>query len=297
MEILEADVIAYLKALLENCANYTISPQENIAIHEHGLENFIFDRITSPQFRKWTIPKPLEQGIKEKIRLSVVSSRPISIILPFGGYKLWHYPLYSEVSWSEYFAIAFYARYLAPISASYPPGVDFNFLTDDIIINSMDEVPKADVEKYFRSFHGLLTSFSSFFPANLRITIKKETSPVQTSAADSDNINDWYARLALRRGEETIMISCTPIPGAISLGSTHTSITMFWSGMGIIEQRPEGLVNRIVSKNIWEEIASLPHLEIIPNLIDLHNLSKILIYPEKFGIGKYHRRGDGAQRP
>lgn len=297
MEVVEADVIAYLKNLLENCANYSLSQQDNSFIHQHGLENFIFDCITSPRFKKWTIPKPLELKIREKVRLSVVSSRPINIILPFGGYKLWHHPLYSEVSWSEYFAIAYYARYLGPISASYHPGVQFNFITDDIIINSMDEVPKADVDKYFRSFHNLLISFTSFFPANLRITIKKETSKPQPSSVDSGNINDWYNRLALRRGEETIMLSCTPIPGAISLGSTHSSITMFWSGMGVIEQRPEGLVDRIVSKNIWEEISHLPHLEIIPNLTDLHNLSKILVYPEKFGLGKYHRQIATDHRP
>lgn len=283
MYIDESLILLHLKNLLEQCSVHELTQEENAFIQDRGLENFLYDCIVSPQFKKWNISPTVETRVKDAIHFNITSSQPLHFVLPFGGYKLWHDPVYCEVSWSEFFAVAFYTQYLAPMLASYLPGVVFSFITDDSIIDSMDEVPKSDIEKYFRSFNDLLSSFAGYFPENLKFSLSK------APMSNASGVNAWYSDLTKRRGENKILVSCTPIPEAISLGSTPNSITMFWSGMGVIEQRPEGLVNRIVSRSIWEEIAALPHTEITPNLVDLHNLTKIFVYPEKFGVGKYHR--------
>jgi hypothetical protein len=61
---------------------------------------------------------------------------------------------------------------------------------------------------------------------------------------------------------------------------------MFWSGMGVLETRTEGLVDRIVSPGIWSEIENLPHISLDSDLIPLHNFSSVKVFPEKFGVGK-----------
>jgi hypothetical protein len=149
----------------------------------------------------------------------------------------------------------------------------------------MSEVPKADIEKYFHSFYDLLSQFAKYSPPNLGFEVFKDSGT--PFLPNSTNINDWYTDLTKRRGENKILVSCTPIPESISLGSTPTSITMFWSGMGVLETRTEGLVDRIVSPGIWSEIENLPHISLDSDLIPLHNFSSVKVFPEKFGVGKY----------
>jgi len=161
----------YIRAELEHCAEYKLTAEDRVLLGKQGIEAFIYTKLTSKKFRKWAIDESSEQQAKRAIQLSISQSKPLQFRYPFGGYKLWRMPSSPEVDWAEFFAIAYYCRYLAPIVAAYKPGLEFLFASDDVIIERMDNVPVDDTNAYFNSFKKLLSEFQKHFPANFKMDI------------------------------------------------------------------------------------------------------------------------------
>lgn len=100
-------------------------------------------------------------------------------------------------------------------------------------------------------------------------------------------IHDAYCRLtklkSALRGLGKIVISTTPLTlpsTSIALGSTKNSITKFWTGTGVLEERPDGFRDRILSPQQLEQVKSMEARTIDVDLIPLKNFSKIMIFPE-----------------
>lgn len=161
----------YLQSELDNCARYTLSDEEKTQIEKNGLEDFIYSKLTSKKFRKWAVDESSELQAKRAIQLNVSRDQPLQFRYPFGGYKLWRMPGYPEVDWAEFFAIAYYCKYLAPIVAAYKPGLEFLFASDDMIIERMDNIPTEDTDAYFNSFKTLIGTFEKNLPSNFKLDI------------------------------------------------------------------------------------------------------------------------------
>lgn len=161
----------YLTSELEHCAQSALSYEDKELLQEQGLESFIYSKLTSKKFRKWAVDASSGQQVRRAIELNVSQNKPLQFRYPFGGYKLWRMPGSPEVDWAEFFAIAYYCRYLAPIAAAYKPGLELLFASDDVIIERMDNVPVADTEAYFKSFKLLAGQFQKYLPPNFKLDI------------------------------------------------------------------------------------------------------------------------------
>ena len=161
----------YIQAELQHCTDYVLTDDDKAVIDQRGIEAFIYAKLTSKKFRKWAVDESSEKQAKRAIEISVSARKPLQFRYPFGGYKLWRMPGAPEVDWAEFFSIAYYCKYLAPIAAAYEPGVAFVFASDDVIIERMDNVPVADTEAYFASFKALLVHFRQYFPTNFSMDI------------------------------------------------------------------------------------------------------------------------------
>jgi hypothetical protein len=161
----------YILSELQHCTDYVLTDDDKALVDKQGVENFIYAKLTSKKFRKWAVDESSEQQAKKAIQLNVAAGKPLQFRYPFGGYKLWRMPSSPEVDWAEFFAIAYYSKYLAPIAAAYKPGIEFLFASDDVIIERMDNVPVADTDAYFNSFKKLLEQFQAYFPANYKMDI------------------------------------------------------------------------------------------------------------------------------
>jgi hypothetical protein len=161
----------YLNHELHNCANYKLTADDTARIEHEGIEAYMYAKLTSKKFRKWAVDESSELQAKRAIQMTVAAGMPLQFRFPFGGYKLWRMPSSPEVDWAEFFSIAYYAKYLAPIAAAYKPGLEFQFASDDVIIERMDNVPVADTSAYFNSFQQLLEAFRPHFPANFNMSI------------------------------------------------------------------------------------------------------------------------------
>ncbi len=164
------DAAGYLRNRLERCSKYDLSDDER---GELGLSEFLFKQIVSKKFRKWSIDDDTQQRIRKAIDLNVHANAPLKFTFPFGGYKLWRLQTAPEVDWAEFFTIAYYLTYLAPIAAAYTPGVLLSFCSDDIIIERMNNIPDANQESYASSFNILLDAFRMYFPTNVTVELRR----------------------------------------------------------------------------------------------------------------------------
>ncbi|MEP7205209.1 MAG: hypothetical protein ABI716_03385 [Candidatus Saccharibacteria bacterium] len=161
----------YINSELHSCAQYALTADDLTLLKEQGLESFVYTKLTSKKFRKWAVDESSELQAKRAIQLNVSQNKPLQFRFPFGGYKLWRMPSSPEVDWAEFFSIAYYCKYLAPIAAVYEPGIEFVFASDDVIIERMDNITVADTQAYFNSFKKLLGQFRQYFPANFNMDI------------------------------------------------------------------------------------------------------------------------------
>lgn len=134
------------------------------------LEEYIARAALSKKFRKWAVDGDLPDHLHNAIRISFEKNEPIKFVMPFGGYKLWRLPEAPEADWAELFSLMFYAAWLKPIADAYVPGVRFDFSSDDVVVERLDRIAKADTEAYKTSFESTVTFLEDYIPQNLKFT-------------------------------------------------------------------------------------------------------------------------------
>lgn len=138
---------------------------------EKELADFIFKTLMSKKFRKFAVTPEYIPHIHEAIENSIKNNLPIKLIFPFGGYKLWRLEETPEADWAELFSMMYFAKWVKPISEVYKPGVEFDFSSDDIIVERMNNIPKADTEKYAKSFNMIINFLKEYLPTNIKFTM------------------------------------------------------------------------------------------------------------------------------
>ena len=161
----------YLENQLKKCTSYDLSVNDNDILSRFSLSEFIFQKVTSKKFRKWSIDKETKQAIRKALSINLIRNKPIQFTFPWGGYKLWNLPSAPKIDWAEFFAISFYCKFVAPILQVYKPGVEFHFVSDDAVIELMDNIPKNETKIYLKSFDSLLDHFRKYFPNNMKMDI------------------------------------------------------------------------------------------------------------------------------
>lgn len=334
----------YLQQKLKTCSQYQLTDDDLHNIKSQGLRLFLYKQITRKKFRRWKLPEVAKGYIDRALDACIQNNKPLHVRFRFGGYKLWRLASAPEVDWAEFFALAHYAAYLAPIVAAYQPGVKLLFMSDDMFVEGMDNVPKEDTERYYRSFNSLVVEFQKYFPKNLsfrmirhsslypseeawrkeyeekiheieptwkdQIPPEKLKSMLATSALnmkwdgvrDLTVLSDEEKKKYIERGalmhealvkvptirafsdknNEMFSISCGPLPSVVSIGTTKSSITKFWVGTGVLEEREGVLYDRILSPNQIGSMQKIPVREMPVRLIPLKNFESIDIYKEGF---------------
>ena len=137
---------------------------------EDELRAYITKAVLSKKFRKWAVDDELHAHLENAIKISFSKREPIKFVMPFGGYKLWRLDEAPEADWAELFSMMFYAAWLKPIAEAYEPGVWFDFSSDDVIVERLNNTPKADTEAYKGSFNKVISFLENCIPTNLKFT-------------------------------------------------------------------------------------------------------------------------------
>jgi hypothetical protein len=62
---------------------------------------------------------------------------------------------------------------MKPILAVYQPGVKINFISEDVILELLDNYDDKDLERYSKSFEKMLESLQKYFPENFEIDYQR----------------------------------------------------------------------------------------------------------------------------
>ena len=162
------------------------------------LGDFIFKIVMSKKFRKFAVTPEYIPHIQNAIENSIKNNLPIKFVFPFGGYKLWRLEESPEADWAELFTLMYYAKWLKPIAEIYKPGVLFDFSSDDIVIERMNNISKKDTEIYAKSFNFILDFLKNYLPDNFKFTLTPVSSyytPEEFEEDLKDKINTMQKEL------------------------------------------------------------------------------------------------------
>ena len=160
------------EAYITNCLDQ-LKEKNTVVPNNEDIVESIYKFLMSKKFRKYAVNPEYLDHIRSAIKSSVDKNEPIKLTLVFGGYKLWSLEETPEADWAELFSLMYYTQWLTPITSLYKPGVWFDFYSDDVILEIMDNVPKEDTEKYIQSFKNLLDFIKPYIPKNLSLTINR----------------------------------------------------------------------------------------------------------------------------
>lgn len=65
----------------------------------------------------------------------------------------------------------YFTEWLKPITEVYKPGVHFDFSSDDVIVERLNNVPKSDTEGYAKSFRLIFSFIEKYLPNNFKFTL------------------------------------------------------------------------------------------------------------------------------
>jgi len=137
------------------------------------VTDYIYHCLMFKKFRKYSVTSEYQKHINSAVESCVSSNEPIKISFVFGGYKLWRLEEAPEADWAELFSLIYLTNWLKPITDVYPPGVWFDFFSDDAILETMNNVPKAHTGRYIESFSKLLEFIKRYVPENLSFTLNR----------------------------------------------------------------------------------------------------------------------------
>jgi len=137
------------------------------------VTDYIYHCLMFKKFRKYSVTSEYQKHINSAVESCVSRNEPIKISFVFGGYKLWRLEEAPEADWAELFSLIYFTNWLKPITDVYPPGVWFDFFSDDAILETMNNVPKADTGRYIESFSKLLEFIKGYVPENLSFTLNR----------------------------------------------------------------------------------------------------------------------------
>lgn len=148
---------------------------------DNELVQAIFTTLMSKKFRKYSVPEKNQEIIRSALNKNIINKEPIQITWPFGGYKLWRLDEAPEVDWAELFTIVYLAKWLRPVCAMYPKGVELTFWFDEVVISKMNNIPQSDLETYRTTFTQLLEFIKPWLPSNLKFRTFLERSQYESN--------------------------------------------------------------------------------------------------------------------
>ncbi len=157
-------------------------------IGNQSLADAVYAKVMSKKFRKLKPGDPCVKLTKEAIRLSVKENKPITFFEMFGGNKLWRFDEAPEIDWAELFSLTYFVQWMRLIASVYEPGVEFIYFSQDISVESLNNMPRSETDKYNQTFRDLLKWIGPYLPGSIKITYQRHYDLF-------DNPDDYYKEL------------------------------------------------------------------------------------------------------
>lgn len=133
------------------------------------LEKAIFAKVMSKKFRKLKAADEAVQIAKRAIHLAVAANKPIRIFQMFGGNKLWRFEEAPEIDWAELFSLVYFLQWCRSIASVYEPGVVFEYFSQDVSVERLNNVPRSETNRYSETFREMIKWIEPYLPPNIKI--------------------------------------------------------------------------------------------------------------------------------
>lgn len=163
----------YLKAVCLSFPVYRLADEDERIISGAGMGNYIFRKLTSRQFRSSSLTPEIGKRMEESIKARVRENRPIAFSVPTGGNKKRQWKEAPFVDWSEVFNVVFMAQYVAAVLAVYKPGVEMEYVSNEIDMELLGNYSRGELKAYTDSFQEMLRFLKKYLPRNLSISFRE----------------------------------------------------------------------------------------------------------------------------
>lgn len=137
------------------------------------LEDAIYAKVMSKKFRKLKADDLIVDIAKKAIHLAVEERQPITISSLFGGNKLWRFDEAPEVDWAELFSATYFLEWMKGIASVYKYGARFDYYSQDVCIESLNNIPRSETDKYSESFRKMLDFLKPYIPDGVTVTYRR----------------------------------------------------------------------------------------------------------------------------
>lgn len=261
---------SYLESQLKSCSHYVLTDLDRKTIQNKGIETYLFGKISSKQFRKIQLAAPCEARVHTAIQQAVAAQKPVQLVHPAGGYKLWSYPSFPEADWAEYFNVAYLLKYVSAVAAAYAPGVQISYYLFTYLMQKSNNLSKEEVSRYVQSFQSIIDEFLKYTPANITIKLVcdsdfyGETEYFRMLEESTQQATEFYNSFTPERKEKYIKSSNTNI---------HWDGKEDWTKLS-----PEEKENKIYQGALYEAKGNMKFFPKIRNWI--FDTDKIIIFPQ-----------------
>ncbi len=149
-------IIEKLEKLRESVVFETV-PKDN-------LEDAIFAKVMSKKFRKVKADDQAVAVTKKAIHWSVENNKPVKVNVIFGGNKLWRLDEAPEIDWAELFNVMYLLQWMKTIASVYEHGACLEYYSEDVVLENMNNIPKAETDRYSETFQSMLKWLESYLP-------------------------------------------------------------------------------------------------------------------------------------
>jgi hypothetical protein len=161
-------------------------PIARVNIGDTPIEAAIFAKVMSKKFRKWKVDENAISLIKDAISNAVAHNQPVQIGLLFGGNKLWRFDEAPEIDWAELFSLMHYVRWMKTIASVYEPGVHFEYYSQDVSVESLNNLEREETSRYAETFIKMLQWLNAYLPANITVTYRRHSEMVDGAAYQAE---------------------------------------------------------------------------------------------------------------
>jgi hypothetical protein len=137
------------------------------------LEDAIFAKVMSKKFRKLKADEATIQTAKRAIAYAVKRQEPVTVSFLFGGNKLWRFEEAPEVDWAELFSLIYFVRWMKSIASVYPHGARLDYYSEDVAVETLNNITKEETEAYSQSFRGMLEWAKPYIPNGDTVTYRR----------------------------------------------------------------------------------------------------------------------------
>lgn len=135
-----------------------------------SVVEYCFAQLTRSAFRRTRIDDASANDVKRKLDSAIGSHKPITLAIPFGGYKNYRAASFPGPDWAEVFNMNYLARYVMPLARCYKPGVILQYTYISGVMDLVSNIPVSPPITYMEQFRSLLSIFAAHLPTNLRLT-------------------------------------------------------------------------------------------------------------------------------